>query len=195
MTLHVFTEEASFEKFARLLFSRLIPDVDVRIYPHQGKQDLEKALRTTLPIIGKIPDARILITRDQDSDNCRTLKKRLLDMVTGRCFCAYKIRIVCRELECWMLGDMEAIAKAYPRFKPEQYKHKTDFREVDVIADAPDRLLRMIPELKPYGSLPKIAFAGKVAPYMDTDANTSESFKHFVEAVRQLTSYSSFTGY
>ena len=51
MTLHVFTEEASFDKFARYLLSRLIPDVDVRIYPHQGKQDLERALQTTLPTI------------------------------------------------------------------------------------------------------------------------------------------------
>jgi hypothetical protein len=187
MTLHVFTEEASFEKFARMFFIRLIPDIDVRIYSHQGKQDLEKALRTAVPAISKMPDAKILITRDQDSDNCRTLKKRLLELVANRCFCACKIRIVCRELECWMLGDMEAIAKAYPRFKPEQYKHKADFREVDIIADAPDRLLRMIPELKQNRSLPKIAFASNVAPHMDTDANTSGSFKQFVAAVRQLT--------
>ncbi len=188
MTLHVFTEEASFEKFARLLFTRLIPDVDVRIYPHQGKQDLEKALRTTVPTISKMPGARILVTRDQDSDNCRTLKKRLLELIANQCSCAFKIRIVCRELECWMLGDMEAIAKAYPRFKPEQYRHKADFREVDLIADAPDRLLRMIPELKQNRSLPKIAFASKVASHMDIDINTSGSFKHFVMAIRQLTS-------
>ncbi len=187
MTLHVFTEEASFEKFARLLFTRLIPGVDVRIYPHQGKQDLERALRTTVPTISKIPDARILITRDQDSDNCRTLKRRLLELVANQCSCAYKIRIVCRELECWMLGDMDAIAKAYPRFKPEQYKHKADFREVDLIADAPDRLLRMIPELKQNRSLSKIAFVSNVVPHMDMDVNTSGSFNHFVTAVRQLT--------
>ena len=188
MTLHIFTEEASFEKFARHLFSRLIPDVDVRIYPHQGKQDLERALQTTLPTISKRPGARILVTRDQDSDNCRTLKKRLLDLFVSQCFCTYKIRIVCRELECWMLGDMEAIAKAYPRFKPEQYQHKADFRNVDLITDAPERLLRIIPELKSTKSLPKITFAIKVAPYMNMDANTSVSFKHFVTAVRQLTS-------
>jgi hypothetical protein len=187
MTLHIFTEEASFEKFSRRLFARLIPDVDVRIYPHQGKQDLERALRTTLPTISKMQGARILITRDQDSDNCRTLKKRLLELIADQCSCAYKIRIVCRELECWMLGDMDAIAKAYPRFKPEQYRHKADFREVDAIADAPDRLLRMIPELKQSRSLPKIAFANNVAPYMDTEVNTSVSFNHFITAVRLLT--------
>jgi len=188
MTLHVFAEEVSFEKFARHLFARLIPDVDVRIYPHQGKQDLERALRTTLPIISKRPGAKILVTRDQDSDDCHTLKKKLLDFLSGQCFCAYKIRIVCRELECWILGDMDAIAKAYSRFKPEQYKYKADFRNVDLIADAPDRLLRMIPELKSNKSLPKIAFATNVAPHMNTDTNTSVSFKHFVSAIRQLTS-------
>ena len=187
-TLHIFTEEPSFEKFASHLLSRLIPDIDVRIHPHQGKQDLERALRTTLPAISKMPGAKILITRDQDSDNCRTLKKRLSELISGQCFCAYKIRIVCRELECWLLGDMDAIAKAYPRFNPEQYKHKADFREVDLIADAPDRLLRMIPELKQNRSLPKIAFAYHVAPHINMDTNTSVSFKHFITAVRQLTS-------
>ena len=62
------------------------------------------------------------------------------------------------------------------------------FRNVDLIADAPDRLLRMIPELKSNKSLPKIAFATNVAPHMNTDTNTSVSFKHFVSAIRQLTS-------
>jgi len=188
MTLHVFTEEASFGKFAHHLFDRLIPDVDVRIYQHQGKQDLERALQKTLPAISKRHGARILVTRDQDSDNCHTLKKRLFDLIADQCLCVYKIRIVCRELECWILGDMEAIAKAYPRFKPEQYKHKADFRNVDLIADAPDRLLRMIPELKSNRSLPKIAFISKVLPYINLDANTSVSFKHFISAVKQLTS-------
>ena len=159
----------------------------MRIYSHQGKQDLERALQTTLPVISKKQGARILVTRDQDSDNCRALKKKLQDLIAGQCACVYKIRIVCRELECWMLGDMEAIAKAYPRFKPEQYQHKTDFREVDLIADAPERLLRMIPELKENKSLPKISFAKNVAHHMTLDDNTSVSFKHFVAAIRQLT--------
>ena len=188
MTLHVFTEEASFKEFSLHLFARLIPDVDVRIYSHQGKQDLEKALQTTLPTISKIPDARILVTRDQDSDDCRDLKQRLLDIIAGKCFCVCKIRIVCRELECWMLGDLKAIAKAYPRFKPEKYQYKADFKEVDMIADAPERLLRIIPELKQNKRLPKMAFANQVAPYMNVDTNKSVSFGHFITAIRQLTS-------
>jgi len=188
MTLHIFTEEPSFKEFANLLFARWMPDADVRIYPHQGKQDLERALRTTLPAISKKPGARILITRDQDSDNCHTLKKKLQELIVGQCGCAHKIRIVCRELECWMLGDMGAIAKAYPRFKPEQYQHKADFRAVDLITDAPERLLRMIPELKQNKTLPKMAFVKNVAPHMNMDDNTSVSFRHFVSAVLQLTS-------
>jgi len=188
ITLHIFTEESSFKEFAHRLFSGWMPDADVRIYPHQGKQDLERALRTTLPAISKKPGARILVTRDQDSDDCHRLKEELQALIVGQCSCAYKIRIVCRELECWMLGDLDAIAKAYPRFKPEQFQHKADFRKVDSIVDAPDRLLQMIPDFKQNKSLSKIAFAKNVAPHMNMDVNTSVSFKHFIAAVRQLTS-------
>ena len=187
MILHIFTEEASFKEFAVRFLNRLMPDICCRIYPHQGKQDLEKALRSTLPTISRMPEARVLIVRDQDSDNCRLLKKKLDDMVSDYCHSTYKIRIVCRELECWFLGDMEAIAGAYPRFKPELHRHKADYRIVDEIADAPDRLLRMVPELKRNKTLPKMDFANRVASHMTVEANSSTSFRHFISAIHQLT--------
>ncbi len=71
ITFHVFTEERS----AKNVFDELLPkilheNVNFRIYPHQGKQDLERALRTTLPTISKLPGSKILITRDQDNEDC-----------------------------------------------------------------------------------------------------------------------------
>ena len=191
-TLHIFTEELSFKKLADQILPILLPkDTGFKVYTHRGKQDLEQALTKTLPVISKKPGAKVLITRDQDSGNCINVKRDLEKIITGKCFCQYKIRIVCHELECWMLGDMEAIAKAYPRFKAELYQYKADYRTVDRIADAPERLIRIIPELKQNKSLPKLEFANRVASHMNIEANSSTSFKHFIIAIRQLTIFQS----
>jgi hypothetical protein len=70
--LHVFTEEESARRVFDIILPKILPDgIYFKVYSHQGKNDLEKALRTTLPTISKIPGSRILITRDQDSADCK----------------------------------------------------------------------------------------------------------------------------
>lgn len=186
-SLHIYTEEKSFEEFARAILPNIIKQTQLKIYSHQGKSDMEKALRSTLPIISRIPGAKVIITRDQDSGNCMNLKQTLQDIVSHNCFSEFKIRIVCRELECWLLGDLKAISKAYPRFKPEQYVNKSDFKTIDTLDGTDQLLLRIIPELMQYKTLPKMAFAKNVAQYMNVDNNKSVSFQHFVKAVKSLT--------
>ena len=51
-TLHVFTEEQSAKNVFESILPKILPaDVSYRIYPHQGKQDLEKAIQKTIPSI------------------------------------------------------------------------------------------------------------------------------------------------
>jgi hypothetical protein len=65
ITLHVFTEEASAKNVFQVLLPKIIPEtVYFRIYPHQGKKDLEKALQKSLPSISRIPGSKILVTCD-----------------------------------------------------------------------------------------------------------------------------------
>jgi hypothetical protein len=136
ITLHVFTEEPSAKNVFDVLLPKLLPeDVSFRVYPHQGKRDLESALRKSLPSISKIPGSRILITRDQDSADCTDVKGGISEIIDNSCKCDYLIRIACKELESWILGDLEAIKSAYPRFKPELHLTKSDFRNVDHITN------------------------------------------------------------
>ncbi len=68
MILHVFTEEPSCKNVLGILLPKILPEeVEFRIYPHQGKQDLERALSTTLPAISRIPDSKIIILRDYNN--------------------------------------------------------------------------------------------------------------------------------
>lgn len=110
ITLHVFTEKASVKVFFENIIPDLLPDnASFRIYDHQGKKDLENALKNTLPTISKTPGARVLITRDQDLEDCYRAKENIEKLIQNSCNCAYFIRIICRELEAWYLGDMKAI--------------------------------------------------------------------------------------
>lgn len=186
-TLYIFTEEPSIKIVFEVILKVILPtDVSYVIYPHQGKQDLEKALRATLPTISKIPGAKILITRDQDNEDCKILKSRLLEIVEDNCVCDFRIRIICRELEAWFLGDLTAISKAYPRFKTKSISGKTALRNVDTIQQPSKYLLKQIPEFSKRSSLPKLEVAESVSKNMTIKENKSESFNQTIRAVKEL---------
>jgi hypothetical protein len=186
-TLHVFTEEPS----AKIVFEAILPkilpeDVLFSVYPHQGKQDLERALEKVVPSISRTPGATILITRDQDNEDCMDVKQSILKELNGKCHCPYFVRIICRELESWFLGDLAAIQSAYPRFKPEQYIHKAEFRDVDDIDYPSRKLMTIIPEYSKRDTLPKLEVSGAIAPLLDLEKNSSPSFNHTIAAIRKL---------
>jgi hypothetical protein len=185
--IHIFTEEPSAKKVFDHILPKLLPEnTSFRVYPHQGKQDLEKALRDSVPSISKMPGSKILITRDQDNDDCVLVKKTIKERIDFNCNCDYKIRIVCRELESWFLGDLKAIKKAYPRFSPEHYQHKADIRNVDNIVSPNKYLLKIIPEFKSQTTLPKLEVADSIAPHLGIESNQSKSFNQMVNAIKEL---------
>lgn len=186
-TLHIFTEEPSLKRVFENLLPKILPEnVYFQIYSHQGKQDLEKALRTTLPSISKIPGSKILVTRDQDSSDCKELKQNLIEIIGSNCNCDFLIRIVCRELESWYLGDMQAIQKAYPRFNADNFKNKSEFRNVDKIQSPNRELLKIIPEYNDRDYLPKLETAEYISPYLNINTNNSESFNQTINAILKL---------
>lgn len=185
--LHIFTEEPSLKIVLETILPKILPQkVYFHIYSHQGKQDLERALAFTLPTISKIPGSKILVTRDQDNIDCKELKENLLQIIGSNCHCDFLVRIVCRELEAWYLGDMIAIEKAYPRFKSEHYIKKAEFRNVDRLHYPNKELLKIIPEYSNREYLPKLEVAEYISPFLDIEANNSESFKQTINAVLKL---------
>lgn len=186
-TLHIYTEEPSMKNVLEILMPKILPEnVEFRIYPHEGKQDLEIGLRKTIPKISKNPETVFLITRDKDSGNCKEVKRNLMNILNETCNSPFLVRIVCTELECWFLGDLNAIQKTYPRFKPEQYQNAKEFRDVDAIQNAPKKLQEMIPELTKKKNFSKLLFSESIANHLDIENNKSLSFQHFISGVRKL---------
>lgn len=190
--LHIFTEELSAKRLLDVVIPKVIPvNTYHRVYPHQGKEDLEKALKNTLPTISRTPGSRIIIMRDQDTGECEEVKRNIQEIIGLNCQCEYLVRIACKELESWYLGDLNALQFAYPRFKPDQYQNRSVLRNVDNI-NFPDRyLLQIIPEFRNRAYLPKIEVAESIGPHLDINNNRSHSFNHFIQAVRRLTESSS----
>lgn len=185
--LYIFTEEPSLKIVLETILPKILPqNVYFEIYSHQGKQDLERALTSTLPTISKIPGAKILVTRDQDSSDCKELKQNLLQIIGLNCHCDFLIRIVCRELEAWYLGDMAAIEKAYPRFKAVQYTNKSEYRNVDKLQNPNRELLKIIPEYSNREYLPKLETAEYISPFLNFEKNKSESFNQTINAILKL---------
>ena len=187
--LHILTEEPSIKIVLDVLLPKLLPtDVYFRVYPHQGKQELEKALRSIVPTLSRIPGSRILIVRDKDGHDCRILKQELVKIVALTCQSPYRVRIVCRELEAWYLGDMDAVQEAYPRFKADNHRNKQLFRDVDSLSNPVQILLQHIPDYEGRKNLPKLETAERIAPHLIIERNQSVSFQQFIRAVQQLTS-------
>lgn len=187
ITLHVFTEELSAKKVLDVLIPKIIPDnTSFKVYPHQGKRDLEKAFQDTIPSISRIPGSRIIVTLDQDSGDCKDVKRHIKELIGLNCHCEYLIRIACRELEAWYLGDLKAIHDVYPRFRPDKYQNRSNLRNVDSIVSPDKYLLRIVPELKIRSSLPKIEVAELISPFLNIENNRSTSFNQMIQAVRKL---------
>lgn len=99
ITLVFFLEEPSTAEMLKGVLPKIISDnIDFRFIIFEGKQDLEKQVERRLKLWRK-PDCRFIILRDQDSGDCRGIKRNLLDKCNKARHPDTIIRIACHELE------------------------------------------------------------------------------------------------
>ena len=110
-------EEESAKSFLESFLPRIIDSsISTRLIAFEGKQDLEKQI--IKKIRGYInQDARFIIMRDQDGNpDPKVIKTNLID----KCVAAGKanqslIRIACRELETFYLGEFKQTIELFHR--------------------------------------------------------------------------------
>ena len=112
MKLIFLLEERSMKIVLDRILPLILPDgVEFRTIPHEGKSDLKKSIPVKLRGWNE-PGVKFVIVHDQDANDCILLKNELREVCRqGGKECL--IRIVCRELEAWYWGDINAIEKAY----------------------------------------------------------------------------------
>jgi hypothetical protein len=189
VNLIVLTEEKSQLPVVKAAFEKagLAAFANLKVVPHSGKQDLQRAIPKIVPTYSRLPNAAILVLQDQDSNNCINLKAEIAGLLLQHAnTCPYKVRIACTELESWYFGDWAALKAAFPRFNPDRISRKAQYRNPDAIVNPAQELLKIIPELVGATYLAKYNTAEKLAPLMDIVKNESSSFRHFVQALEAL---------
>ena len=170
-------EERSMEELLNEILPQIMGDEKFFLIPHEGKGDLLQSIPRKLRG-WSIPDTSFVIVHDQDANDCVQLKEKILEICKP-----YNrkvlVRIVCRELESWYFGDLNAVEKAYGK-NLKKLRNSSKYRVPDEITDPKDVIKRAIPEMT------QIDGARRIAKHMVIDGNKSHSFHVFVDGVKSL---------
>lgn len=175
--IEILVEEPSMEAFLRGILPTILPegialDENCFIRAHEGKSHLQKEIPKKVKAYQHFnTPVKVIVIQDQDSNDCKALKQKLSQMVSENSPLPYLVRIACRELEAWYLGDMDAISKVYPSFKAEKFRNVAKFRDPDA-CNAADELCKIIPNFQ------KSTAAREMPSHMDFSQNRSTSFQH-----------------
>ena len=177
-------EEPSAKDLLEGLLPRLLPEgLTIHYLVFEGKQDLEKQVVRKLR--GWLrPDSAFVILRDQDAGDCKVVKRTLLDLVAQSGREPALVRVACKDLESWVVGDWDAVATAFNRPQLSAQSSKALYRD-------PDQLVRPFGELRKF--LPdyqKRDGARRMGRLLDPSRNRSPSFKAFCKGVQRLVSAS-----
>lgn len=178
-----FLEEPSAEEMLKGILPKILPeDVFPEYKVFEGKQDLEKRL----PIIlraWRAPDCSFLVMRDQDSGDCRAIKEKLASLCqsAARDDVPILIRLACRELESFYLGDLAAVEKGTGIMGLADKQNTKKYREPDRLG-SPSGELRWLTT----GNYQKILGSRAIAPHLDLEQNRSHSFRVLVSGIRKL---------
>ena len=168
----------------RNLLPKLFPDFREKehwlIIPHQGKSDLERSYPRKMKE-WREPMVRFILLRDNDGVDCLALKHRLISTVPDHAP-AYLVRIVCQELEGWLLGDMAAVAAAYPAAARHRSFKNLSKKDPDTLANAAELIKALT------GTGAKVARVSMIAKHLQPSNNRSHSFQVFVNGLRRMLS-------
>src|SRR5690606_16453640 len=137
----------------------------------EGKQDLEKRMNRTLRA-WRTPGARFVVLRDQDAGDCKTVRQRLVERCEGIRLHVL-VRVACRELEAWIVGDLTAFADEFSTPQALRAVNKGKFSNPDVLNQPVEELRRFYPEYQ------KRSGARRMGVRLDPTRNSSPSFMAF----------------
>lgn len=146
----------------------------------EGKQDLEKQLVKRLRG-WLMPQTCFMVLRDQDSGDCYAIKKNLV----AKCLEAEQkeavVRVACRELESWYLGDLQAVEAAFQTKGLAAKAAIAKYRNPDLLGNPAHELGRLT-----HGRYQKVAGSRLLGPLLEIENNRSRSFQVTVQGIRRL---------
>lgn len=179
-TLVFCLEEPSAKAMLEGIIPRLYPDVEVRYIVFEGKQDLHKQLVRRLRYWQG--DARFVVMRDQDSGNCLIIKEQLKRLCDEAGRPNVLIRIACRELESFYLGDLAAVEQGLSLSGLAKQQANRKFRDPDQLVNAAEELKKITKN-----KYQKLAGSRSIGPFLRMDAShCSTSFRALISGLQHL---------
>jgi hypothetical protein len=178
-------EEPSAAEMLKVLLPRLAPaDIHVKYLAFEGKQDLEKQLEKKLR--GWLqPETCFLVLRDQDAADCHEVKKNLEKKTSASGQSDRTIiRIACRELESFYLGDLAAVEAGLNLPGLSSKQRRKAFRTPDRLKNAAQELAKLT-----NNQYQKLSGSRRIAPFLKLDGtNASHSFNILLAGINQAVS-------
>jgi hypothetical protein len=160
---------------------KVLPDdIHPRYVVFEGKQDLEKQLEKRLRG-WCFPNSCFVILRDQDHQDCFAVKAGLTAICNRAGKSEALVRIACRELESWYIGDFEAVESGLGIRGLARQAGKQKFRNPDRV-DAPAKELERMTS----GRYQKVSGSRAIGPHMEASRNRSSSFRVFHQGILRL---------
>ena len=173
------------EPSAREMLNSFLPtlnfsDIHFMYKVFEGKSDLEKNIERKIRA-WRTPNTDFIVLRDQDSADCRHVKSRLVEKCINAGRPDTLVRIACREIESWYLGDLDAVEKGLSIRIIAQKKGSNKFRDPDALGNPAQELSALTS-----GVYAKMKGSRQIGALLKPETNHSHSFKKFVEGLTRL---------
>ena len=123
-------EEHSMKVFLMVPPPRCFPALVFHPTTHPEKKELDKSLPRK-PRVQHDTATCLVTVRHQDAGDCTAVTQRLLKLARDAGNEDMIVRIARRQLESWLLGDLQAIATAYDRPTPKNVSNTQQYRNPD----------------------------------------------------------------
>ncbi len=174
-------EERSAKAFLESFLPRFFSEkVIFQCIPHEGKQDLEKSIPRKIRA-WRTPNTYFVVLRDQDAGDCLKIKERLQKLCVKAGRADVLVRIACKELESWYLGDLNAVEKALGIRNLVKLQKKSKYRDPDSLVNPSQEIEKLVPEYQ------KIASSRRIGRTIDYNHCKSTSFKNFTRGLKFFT--------
>jgi len=174
MTTLVFVlEEPSAREMLDGVVPRLLPvgtQVQVRYIVFQGKQDLERNLVKRLRG-WQTPDSVFVVMRDQDSGDCKEIKNTLVQLCQQAARPNALVRVACRELESFYLGDLAAVETGLGPAGLKRKQKRPKYQNPDALGNPSQELIKLTKN-----RYQKISGSRAIAPEAQSSKITSRAF-------------------
>ncbi len=113
--------------------------------------------------------------------DCRQVKTTLADLCRQGGRDDVLVRVVCRELEAWYVGEPEALGRAFSETRPSALRELNGnrYKNPDTVVRPSDIIAKLIPGFQ------KRLGARRMADFL-SQGNPSRSFQVFVEGVARV---------